>query len=298
MARRDRDERRQERRDREALEPHAVWLGSRLLPYFATLGLLVVIGTSTPGGQGMAVPLAATALFWGAGIGRGFLRRLQRRQELLTGPQGGLPVSPPAAASEPAAEVTPDELRELVALCERVRQALREQGQEGLAGRLAVGLAEVRRLHTLLQASRAGAHEEEELRAEVERLIAKADAARDEEARALWTRNASTANRRLQKLAEVGGAVDRAEARIEAFRQTLKSLSVDLTRLALTTHADVDALAERARQVEHEVDLLMRTQQELTSLEGSATLDAPPASSAERDPASVAARAAAVERRL
>lgn len=250
------------------------WLLRRLIPYGATLSFLGALQALD--GADMGVPIAATAIFWGMGIATGFLRRQQRgaiaaRQvdPLLDAERekAKQAVSPPrpTAPSRPVPESVAD-IAELVA---RLVAGLTRHNQPKLATRLGEGLTEVVRLAGLADGS---GMDLDALRAEIAALDARAAATADPEAADLWRNNARAAGNRLEKALALAAAADRTHARIESFRQTVKSLAVDLARLDLASEDPtlLTAVDQHASLLERDVEALARTNRELASLEAGA----------------------------
>jgi hypothetical protein len=252
----DDDELRARRLAREDASPTATWLTKRLLPYGAVLIFLLGLGIFEDD-RGIFIPFFATALFWGMGIARSYMSR----QERLS--RGGTPAATPVATTS----AVPDAVADIEAAVARVVEGLRRHGRDKIAGTVERGLAEVVRLATLTAVIRP--EDLTELRTEIANLRAQAEAAPDPETAALWTDNASTAERRLEKLSALDAAAGRNRARIEAFRQAVKSLAVDLARLDLAgaDPASLPQVDEHAATIERDVEALVRTRSEMDRLE-------------------------------
>jgi len=278
MERPTRKERREaERALDEAMAP-GPWLLRRLIPYGATLSFLGALHVLDDAQMG--VPIAATAIFWGMGIATGFLRRQQRgaiaarQSDRLPDPlldaereKAKQAVSPPrpTGPSRPVPESVAD-IAELVA---RLVAGLTRHNQPKLATRLGEGLTEVVRLAGLADGS---GMDLDALRAEIAALDARAAATTDPEAADLWRNNARAAGNRLEKALALAAAADRTHARIESFRQTVKSLAVDLARLDLASEDPtlLTAVDQHASLLERDVEALARTNRELASLDAGA----------------------------
>ncbi len=254
------------------------WLLRRLIPYGATLsfmGALQVLNDAH-----MGVPIAATAIFWGMGIATGFLRRQQRgaisarQSDLLPDPllaaereKVKRAVSPPRPTSQ--SRPVPESVADIGELVARLVAGLARHNQPKLAARLGEGLTEVVRLAGLADGS---GMDLDALRAEIAALDARAAATTDPEAADLWRNNARAAGNRLEKALALAAAADRTHARIESFRQTVKSLAVDLARLDLASEDPtlLTAVDQHASLLERDVEALARTHRELASLDAGA----------------------------
>lgn len=248
-----RDARRQQKMDalvRSSGRKPAVQLAVFAVPYMAILAFLAVMGQDNPG---FSIAMLAYAIFGGLGVFRRFVA-YQDAWRRLAAPEAEAPAAPPALESVPSS------VADLPELLERAEAWLGSQGQGEVAGRLRAGWTEVLRLARAEEAARALGGDDAELRAEVERLSAQAEAAKSPEARQMWTDNAATAAKRLDKHAELAASVDTTRARIEGYRQLLKSMAVDLTRIGLS---DAGELAARGQEVARQVDLLVRTRVEV-----------------------------------
>lgn len=215
----------------------------------------------------MGVPIAATSIFWGMSIAVRYLRRQQRA--LGGGGQQEQLEQLDAAAKPAQAAGVPSSVADIAELVARVIAGLRRHNQERLAGRLEEGLREVVRLASLADAT---GPEEQSLREEIARLNTRAEATADAEAAELWRTNARSAERRLEKVLALAAAADRTQARIESFRQTVKSLAVDLARLDLASEDPtmLTAVDQHAASLERDVEALSRTHSELAGLERAA----------------------------
>lgn len=267
----------QTRRERRAADralddalPPRQWLLRALIPYAAVIAFLFSLQIFGKGSN-MGPPIAATGIFWGMSIAIRYLRRQQRalgdgeqqeqRQKLET------PAPVPAAVP---ARAVPESVGDIAELVARVSAGLRRHNQERLAGRLEEGVREVVRLASLADAT---GPEEQSLREEITRLNTRAEATADAEAADLWRTNARSAERRLEKVVALAAAADRTQARIESFRQTVKSLAVDLARLDLASEDPtmLTAVDQHAASLERDVEALSRTHSELAGLERAAT---------------------------
>ena len=174
--------------------------------------------------------------------------------------------STPEGSKVTRSSPVPDSVADLAELVGRVVSGLRRHKQERLAARLEEGLGEVLRLASLADAA---GSETASLVEEIARLNARADAAPDPEAGELWRNNARAAEHRLEKATVLAAAADRTHARIESFRQTVKSLAVDLARLDLASEDPtmLTAVDQHAASLERDVEALSRTHSELAGLE-------------------------------
>lgn len=266
----------QTRRERRAADralddalPPRQWLLRALIPYAGVVAFLFALQAFGDNPH-MGVPIAATSIFWGMSIAIRYLRRQQRalgdgeqqeqRQKLET------PAPVPAAVP---ARAVPESVADIAELVARVSAGLRRHNQERLAGRLEEGVREVVRLASLADAT---GPEEQSLREEITRLNTRAEATADAEAADLWRTNARSAERRLEKVVALAAAADRTQARIESFRQTVKSLAVDLARLDLASEDPtmLTAVDQHAASLERDVEALSRTHSELAGLERAA----------------------------
>ena len=252
------------------------WLLRALLPYSAVVAFLFALQLFGHDPD-MGVPIAATSIFWGTSIAIRYMRRQQRAAI------AAMPDPPPEAAPTPEGTLhaVPDSVADIAELVARVIAGLRRHAQERLAGRLEEGLREVIRLASLADAT---GPEEQSLREEIARLNARADATADAEAAELWRTNARSAERRLDKVVALAAAADRTQARIESFRQTVKSLAVDLARLDLASEDPtmLTAVDQHAASLERDVEALSRTHSELAGLERAAAMAPPVAAQAAR----------------
>lgn len=250
----------------DALPPQQ-WLIRMMIPYAGVVAFLFALQAFGDNPH-MGVPIAATSIFWGMSIAIRYLRRQQRA--LATGSQQGdeLETPDPVPAGAPARAV-PESVADIAELVARVIAGLRRHNQERLAGRLEEGLREVVRLASLADAT---GPEEQSLREEIARLNTRAEATADAEAADLWRTNARSAERRLEKVVALAAAADRTQARIESFRQTVKSLAVDLARLDLASEDPtmLTAVDQHAASLERDVEALSRTHSELAGLERAA----------------------------
>ncbi len=187
-----------------------------------------------------------------AGWGFALLRRWRRARDS---------VRDPAAVEIKAPEGT----ESVDAIC----RALRSHGRDALADGLLAGARQAVELIAFRTALGDVETQQEEARAEGEKLRQAAVDARDDEARLTYAEGAETAARRVQKLESLRGEYERASARIEAFRQTVKSLEMDVARLATRGETDevLKALDLQARSVEAEVDAMQRTKDELRRID-------------------------------
>lgn len=187
-----------------------------------------------------------------AGWGLALLRRWQRARDSVRDPKA-VEIRVPAGTES------------VDALC----KALRSHGRDALADGLLAGAKQAAELTEFRATLGDIETQQAEAQAEAERLRQSATAARDEEARATYAEGAETAARRVQKLESLRGEYERASARIEAFRQTVKSLEMDVARLATRGETDelLKALDSQARSVEGEVDAMQRTRDELRRIE-------------------------------
>ncbi len=249
----------------DALPPRQ-WLLRSLLPYAAVVSFLFALQFFGHDPD-MGVPIAATSIFWGTSIAIRYMRRQQRAAI------AAMPDPPPEATPTPETTLhaVPGSVADIAELVARVIAGLRRHAQERLAGRLEEGLREVIRLASLADAT---GPEEQNLREEITRLNARADATADAEAAELWRTNARSAERRLEKVVALAAASDRTQARIESFRQTVKSLAVDLARLDLASEDPtmLTAVDQHAASLERDVEALSRTHSELAGLERAAAI--------------------------
>ncbi len=284
------------RRERRALErarddaldealPPGQWLFRQLIPYTAVVGFLCAIQVFGDNAH-MGIPIASTGIFWGMGLAMGYLRKKQASSGQTTPEQIEVPdqVEVPVKPKSPALAKlqnqalarrhdVPESVADIAELVSRVGGALRRHGQERVADRLDQGLDEVVRLAGLADAA---TPEVGGLRDEIARLQARADAAPDVETADLWRTNARSAEHRLEKAVALGAAADRTHARIESFRQTVKSLAVDLARLDLASEDPtmISAVGQHAESLERDVEALVRTNREIAELERPSREDA------------------------
>lgn len=255
----DKDRRHREKAEREVRETGRTpsgWLFAHLPAWIATVGFLAGLGVLQGGNGGLYIAALSTGLFWGSGIVSGYFEYQGAYRRLL----GGSAEKAEVPMQVSPAEAVPSNVADLPPLLDRVEAWLRGQGQEATGERLRAGWDEVLRLARAVAATSEQGASEAELRAEVESLTAQAEAAKGVEARAMWTENAVAASRRLEKLESLAQSLDATRARIESYRQLLKSMAMDLTRLGL---ADRGELASRGQEVARQVDLLVRTRVEL-----------------------------------
>lgn len=245
-----RDRLRAEREARETGKAPFDWLLPLLIPYASTVTFLAIFGFWQHN-LGLQFAALATSIFWGARIARRLVVYRDAHARLQAPTTAALPAPP---------EAVPANVADLPPLLDSAGRWLQDQGQTEVAERLSAGWIEVLRLAAAEEAAGAIVAQEETLRAEVERLMAQAEAAKGAEARQMWTDNATAAATRLQKLEQLAEHLDVARARIEGYRQLLKGLTVDMTRLGLSDAGD---LAARGHEVSRQVDLLVRTRVEL-----------------------------------
>lgn len=210
---------------------------------------------------------------WGIGVFAHFLsvrRHNDRVRARLAAPSTPTPA---LAAPSPDTGVSegpiPTELAEEAVAVARLRTELAAAGRGQVAESLEMGLAEAARLCRL----RGGVGDIDSAlsaaRAEADRLTTQAARATDAEAQATWIQSAESANRRIEKLEALRTVDERAAARIESFRQLVKSIAVDLARTHLSDlegTATLADLAVQAHRVDRELDALHQTNNELRSL--------------------------------
>lgn len=187
------------------------------------------------------------------------------------------PAPGPPGAGPRGSTALPASVAELGDEARRVAARLAGHGRGRLADAIEEALAEVVRLARLrdelgdVEAAVGAA------RAEAERFEARAAAVEDPAAREEWATSARLARRHAEKLVELRSVTERAAARIEGFRQVVKSAALDAARLDLAGAGDASLgdLAASARVVEEEVEALHRTVEELRRLEIQAREGAP-----------------------
>lgn len=176
---------------------------------------------------------------------------------------------PGGASAETAGPLVPEALRPLVQEANRVADALVASGRGQVAEGLEVGIREAIRL-THLRAQIGDIDVAlAEARAESDHLAGQVARATDPEARASWQQSAEAVARRIEKIEAMRTTDERAAARVESFRQLVKSLAVDVTRRDLTELEDATSLAEladQAHRVDREVEALHHTNDELRAL--------------------------------
>lgn len=196
----------------------------------------------------------------------------------LSSPSPVAPPTPgPSGARPRGSSDLPASVAELGDEARRVAVRLARHGRGRLADAIEEALAEVARLARLRDELGDVQAAVEAARAEAERFDARAAAVEDPAARTEWATSARLARRRVEKLVELRAVTERAAARIESFRQVVKSAALDAARLDLagTGDASLGELAASARGVEEEVEALHQTVEELRRLEVQAREGAP-----------------------
>jgi hypothetical protein len=218
----------------------------------------VALGVTTATGFAALLP---TVLLLACAGALGLVGAVAGARAVRSDASGALAAAPlPVAASEPE---DPFNAR-VRAIC----TTLRQKGQGPLAESLQKGLEEAEALSSFR--SRIGDIPAmiAESRRDAGALRTRAAASKDNEARETWLAAAKTANDRVASLEAMITEEERANARIQAFRQLVKSLETDIGRLA---HGDADdalaQLAEHRGRMTREVEAMRRTRQELRRLQ-------------------------------
>lgn len=183
----------------------------------------------------------------------------------------------PSAHRPPASPELPGSVRELAAEAREVAARLAARGRGRLADAIEEALAEVTRLARVREELGEVGAAIAAARAEAATLDARASGCEDADAREAWARSAQLARGRAARLAELQTVHERADARIEGFRQIVKSAALDAARLGLgeTPETSLGDLARSAQAVELEADALHRTVEELRRLQTAARAGAP-----------------------
>lgn len=253
--------------EKQALDdalPTSTWMAKRVVPMVGTTTFFAVLTHGEP------VLVSAIGIFWGLGIVKSYYNRVGRlalgtgqgqRPELTSQVERTPSPSTPARIAEIPASVA-----DIARQVQTVAAGLRRLEHTRTADRLEAGMREVGRLAALTAVA---GPEPDDLRAEIAALHARAEATTDPEARELWRANAQAAEHRLAKALALAAATDRTHARIEAFRQAVKSLAVDLARLDLSAQdpGALTAVEEHALALERDVEALTRTHTEISQAE-------------------------------
>jgi hypothetical protein len=173
------------------------------------------------------------------------------------------------STAESAGPSTPSALAPTADEVRRITRALSASGRGQLAESLEMGLLEATRLARLREQIGDIDVSLAEARAEIVDLEGRAERTTDADARATWSQSAEAASRRVEKIEALRAEDERAAARIESFRQLVKSVGVDVTRHTLTElheTASLSDLADQAHRVDREVEALHRTSEELRQL--------------------------------
>lgn len=263
-----REARREARRARELAWPRRRARFFRHLEAYALVNAFLVGMWFLEGGRGEFWP-AAVMMGWGLGLAFHALKTLRHRGEARAASAAEEDVAEegvPEKEAEPVLAPVPAVSPEVAALRERVAAVaapLRAHGRRSLAEALEQGLLDAEEL-LAFRAGLALDADEADARREAARLHEKAAGARDPEARRIYEEGAALARGRLGKLEGLRAEDERAEARVEAFHQQVRSFEVDLARLR-TGDADPSSALDGGT-LEREVEALHRTREELRRL--------------------------------